>query len=108
MKSENQKNKPMKKHALILASTAIAAVMGLVSCTNPAILTITTSAVRAQIIGHLEKDLLAGGGALLISGGSSSAAVAAVTAQEVRNIPELQKALSAQISPKNPGAAVTP
>lgn len=102
------RTKLMQTHTLILVTTAIAAVMGLGSCTNPAILKITTPSVQAQIIGDVERDLLAGGGALLISGGSTSAAVAAITAQEVRNIPGLQKVLSQQISPKNPGAAVTP
>lgn len=82
--------------------------MGLGSCTNPAILKITTPAVQAQIIGDVEMDLLAGGGALLISGGSTSAAVAAMTAQQVRNIPALQKVLAQHITAKNPAAAVTP
>ncbi|MDI1314814.1 hypothetical protein [Prosthecobacter sp.] len=98
----------MKNHALLLVTAAILAVMGLGSCTNPAMLKITTPAVQAQIIGALEKDLLAGGGALLISGGSMSAAVAAITAQEVQNIPALQRVLAQQRSPKNPGSAVTP
>ena len=98
----------MKTHALILVTAAIAAVLSLGSCTNPAILKISTPAVQAQIIGDVEKDLLAGGGALLISGGSTSAAVAAMSAQEVRNIPALQRALSAQVSAKSPAAAVTP
>ncbi|MFZ2278229.1 MAG: hypothetical protein WAW39_10535 [Prosthecobacter sp.] len=98
----------MKTHALILVTAALVAVLALGSCTNPAILKITTPAVQAQIIGNLEKDLLAGGGALLISGGSTSAAVAAMSAQEVRNIPALQQALSAQVSAKSPAAAVAP
>lgn len=98
----------MKTHALILVTAAILAVMGLGSCTNPAMLKIATPAVQAQVIGALEKDLLAGGGALLISGGSMSAAVAAITAQEVQNISALQQVLAQQRSPKNPGAAVTP
>ena len=98
----------MKTHALILVTAAIAAVLSFGSCTNPAILKISTPAVQAQIIGDVEKDLLAGGGALLISGGSTSAAVAAMSAQEVRNIPALQQALALQVSAKSPAAAVTP
>jgi hypothetical protein len=96
----------MKTTTLIplLAALAIAA---LPSCANPA-LKINTAAVQAQIIGDAEKLLLAGGGALLISGGNTGAAVAAITAQEMRNIPELQRVLDAQSSPKNPAAAVTP
>jgi hypothetical protein len=97
----------MKTHALILVTAAIASVMSFGSCTNPAMLKITTPALQAQIIGAVERDLLAGGGALLISG-STSAAVAAMTAQEVQNIPALQRALAQQSSPKNPAAAVTP
>lgn len=98
----------MKTHAPILATAALAAVLALGSCTNPAILKISTPAVQAQISGDVERDLLAGGGALLISGGSTSAAVAAMTAQELRNIPALQQALSPQLSAKSPAAAVTP
>jgi len=98
----------MKTHAPLLVTTVIAAVLSLGSCTNPGILKLTTPAVQAQIIGDVEKDLLAGGGALLISGGSTSAAVAAMTAQELRNIPALQQALSPQASAKSPAAAVTP
>lgn len=98
----------MKTHTLILVTAVIAAVLSLGSCTNPAILKITTPGVQAQIIGDVEKDLLAGGGALLISGGSTSAAVAAMSAQELRNIPALQQALSAQVSAKSPAAAVAP
>lgn len=98
----------MKTRALILFTAATAAVLTLGSCTNPAILKISTPAVQAQIIGDVEKDLLAGGGALLISGCSTSAAVAAMTAQEVRNIPGLQMALAPQTAPKNPGAAASP
>lgn len=90
---------------MILAALALATVPG---CTN-AVLKINTPAVQAQIIGDAERVLLAGGGALLISGGSSSAAVAAMTAQEVKNIPELQRVLAVQAAPKNPAAtAVTP
>jgi uncharacterized membrane protein YhiD involved in acid resistance len=98
----------MKTHALILVTAALVAVMSLGSCTNPGILKISTPAVQAQIIGDVEKDLLAGGGALLISGGSTSAAVAAMSAQEVRNIPALQQALYPQLSAKSPAAAVAP
>lgn len=99
----------MKTHALILVTAAIAAAMGLGSCANPAILKISTPEVRAQILGDVEKDLLAGGGALLISGGSTSAAVAAMTAQEVKNIPELQKVMLQDAAAKNPQAtAVVP
>ena len=100
--------KHSKTHALILVTAALAAAMGFGSCTNPAALKISTPAVQAQILGDVEKDLLAGGGALLISGGSTSAAVAAITAQEVKNIPALQHALAPQNPPKNPAAAVTP
>lgn len=95
----------MKTHALILVTAALAAAMGLGSCTNPAILKISTPAVQAQVIGDVEKDLLAGGGALLISGGSTGAAVAAISAQEVRNIPALQQALLPATAAKNPPAA---
>ncbi|MBN8422714.1 MAG: hypothetical protein J0L73_27640 [Verrucomicrobia bacterium] len=99
----------MKTHALILAvAAALSATLSLSSCTNPAMLKINTPAVQAQIIGAVEKDILAGGGALLISGGSGSAAVAAMTAQELKNLPALQEALAPQATPKNPGAAVTP
>lgn len=98
----------MKPHAPLLHATALAAALALGSCTNPGILKLTTPAVQAQIIGAIEKDLLAGGGALLISGGSTSAAVAAMTAQELRNIPALQQALHPQLSAKSPAAAVAP
>ena len=94
----------MKTRALILAAAALA----LGSCTNPAILKLRTPEVQAQIIGDVEKDLLAGGGALLISGGSTSAAMAAMTAQELRNLPALQRVLSAQVSAKSPAAGVAP
>lgn len=104
-KTKNREPKHMKTHTLILI---IAATMGASSCTNPAVMKINTPAVQAQIIGDVEKDLLAGGGALLISGGSTGAAVAAMTAQEVRNIPALQQALAPQTPPKNPAAVVTP
>jgi len=97
--------KHSKTHALILVAAALAAAMGLGSCTSPAILKINTPAVQAQIIGDVERDLLAGGGALLISGGSTSAAVAAITAQEVKNIPALQRVL---LPAKAPVAGVTP
>lgn len=98
----------MKTHAPLFVIAATAAVLSLGSCTNPAILKIRTPAVQAQIIGDVEKDLLAGGGALLISGGSTGAAVAAMSAQELRNLPALQQALSAQASAKSPAAAVAP
>jgi len=99
----------MKTRTLIpAAAAALAAMLSLGSCTNPAMLKINTPAVQAQIIGDVEKDILAGGGALLISGGSTSAAVAAMTAQELKNLPALQQALAPQATPKNPGAAVTP
>lgn len=98
----------MKTYAPLLFTAAFVAVLALGSCTNPAILKLTTPAVQAQIIGDVEKDLLAGGGALLISGGSTSAAVAAMTAQELRNIPALKQALSPQASAKSPAAAVAP
>lgn len=97
--------KHTKTHALILVAAAIAAVMGFGSCTNPAILKINTPAVQAQILGDVERDLLAGGGALLISGGSTSAAVTAITAQEMKNLPTLQKAL---LSAKAPVGNITP
>ncbi|WP_395735013.1 hypothetical protein [Prosthecobacter sp.] len=99
----------MKTHALIsAAAAALASAMALGSCTNPAILKLRTPAVQAQIIGAVEKDILAGGGALLISGGSTGAAVAAMSAQELRNIPALQQVLSAQVSAKSPAAGVAP
>lgn len=96
----------MRARHLVIAAFAAALALG--SCSNPAILKINTPAVQAQIIGNVEKDLLAGGGALLISGGSTSAAVAAMSAQEVRNIPALQQALFPQVSAKSPAAAVAP
>jgi uncharacterized membrane protein YhiD involved in acid resistance len=108
MTKPRTKTNPVKTHALILVTAALVAVMSLGSCTNPGILKISTPAVQAQIIGDVEKDLLAGGGALLISGGSTSAAVAAMNAQEVRNIPALQQALYPQLSAKSPAAAVAP
>lgn len=102
----------MKTHALLPAATAALAaalaLLGLSSCSNPAILKIRTPAVQAQIIGDVERDLLAGGGALLISGGSTGAAVTAMTAQELKNLPALQQVLAAQPTPKNPAAALTP
>ena len=94
----------MKTHALIIVTAAI---MGLGSCSNPAVLKLSTPAVQAQIVGDVEKDLLAGGGALLISGGSTGAAVAAITAQEVKNIPALQQALTPTAG-KQPVATVKP
>jgi hypothetical protein len=108
MTKPRTKTNPVKTHALILVTAALVAVMSLGSCTNPGILKISTPAVQAQIIGDVEKDLPAGGGALLISGGSTSAAVAAMSAQEVRNIPALQQALYPQLSAKSPAAAVAP
>ena len=102
MKSTQQH---MKTHTLILITAAIAAVMGLNSCSNPAALQITTPAVQAQVIGDVEKDLLAGGGALLITHGSSGAAVAAITAQEAKNLPALQGVL---VPGKNPVASAVP
>ncbi len=108
MTKPRTKTNPVKTHALILVTAALVAVMSLGSCTNPGILKISTPAVQAQIIGDVEKDLLAGGGALLISGGGTSAAVAAMSAQELRNIPALQQALSPQLSSKSPVAAVAP
>lgn len=99
----------MNTHALIpAAAAALASAMALGACTNPAILKLRTPAVQAQIIGAVEKDILAGGGALLISGGSTGAAVAAMSAQELRNIPALQQVLSAQVSAKSPAAGVAP
>ena len=95
----------MKTHALILITAAIAAVMGLSSCTNPAVLKIYTPAVQAQVLGDVEKDLLAGGGALLITHGSTGAAVAAITAQEAKNLPALQRVL---VAGKAPVASATP
>ncbi|MBB5035563.1 hypothetical protein [Prosthecobacter vanneervenii] len=105
----------MKTHALILIIAAVAAAMGLGACTNAEVVKINTPAVRAQILGDAEKDLIAGGGALLLSGGNSGAAVAAVTAQELKNLPELQSAIqTAQASAadtasaQGPVTAVTP
>lgn len=105
----------MKTHALILIIAAVAAALGLGACSNPAVMKINTPAVQAQILGDVEKDLIAGGGALIISGGNSGAAVAAVTAQEVKNLPELQRAIqTAQTSAagtpgaKTPAVVVTP
>ena len=95
----------MKTHTLIFIAAAIAAVMGLSSCTNPAALKIATPAVQAQVIGDVEKDLLAGGGALLITHGSTGAAVAALTAQEAQNLPVLQRVL---VAGKNPVVSAAP
>jgi hypothetical protein len=85
----------MKTHTLILITAAVLSLLGPASCTNSQALKIITPAVQAQILGDVEKDVFAGGGALLISGGNSGAAVAALTAQEVQNIPALQKVLAA-------------
>lgn len=102
----------MKPPALLPAATAaLGAALGLLSlgaCSSPAVLKIRTPAVQAQILGDVERDLLAGGGALLISGGSTGAAVTAMTAQELKNLPALQQVLAAQPAPKNPAAALTP
>lgn len=98
----------MKTHATLLVTAAVAATLSLGSCTNAAMLKISTPTVQARILGDVEKDILAGGGALLLSGGSTSAAVAAMTAQEIQNLPALQQALAPQTTPKNPGAAVSP
>lgn len=90
----------MKKSASIsiLVFASILAVFGLASCgstaNNPLALQIKSPAVQAQVIGDVEKVLIAGGGALLVSGGNGGAAVAAMTAQEVHNIPQLQKVLA--------------
>lgn len=92
--------------SILLAALSVA----LPCCTNPA-LKINTPAVQAQIIGDVEKDIFAGGGALLISGGNTGAAVAALTAQEMRNLPALQQVLNqaaAPPAPKNPAVAVQP
>ncbi|MFC5457337.1 hypothetical protein [Prosthecobacter fluviatilis] len=97
---------PARVAAAVLV-TALA-LLSLSACSSPALLKIRTPAVQAQIIGDVEKDILAGGGALLISGGSTSAAVTAMTAQELKNLPALQQVLAAQPTPKNPASAVTP
>lgn len=96
----------MKTESRIILVFAIILALFHAGCTNPPAVKINTPAVRAQVLGDLEKTLLAGGGALLISGGSTRAAVAAMTAQEIQNIPQLQKALDAANKPvtsaKNP------
>lgn len=103
----------MKAFFVILTAFlfVLALSLALTGCSNPAnpAFKINTPAVQAQIIGDAEKDLLAGGGALLISGGSTGAAVAAITTQEIQNIPALQKVLAAQPTavPQTP-ATVTP
>jgi hypothetical protein len=92
---------------ILLAALAASAMPG---CTHPA-LKINTPEVKAQIIGDAEKVLLAGGGALLISGGDTGAAVSAMTGQEARNIPELQRVLERQkklASAKIPAVEVQP
>ncbi|WP_395752502.1 hypothetical protein [Prosthecobacter sp.] len=100
----------MKKMRLMPLAALVLAMAGLTGCADPA-MKINTPAVRAQVIGDVEKVLLAGGGALLMSGGDGDAAVAAMTAQEVRNIPELQRVLDQQrgvASAKNAGREVRP
>lgn len=82
----------------------VLAISSLSACNSPAVMKINTPAVQTQILGDVEKDLLAGGGALLISGGNGGAAVAAMTAQEVQNIP----ALKATIAAGTPATLTTP
>lgn len=98
----------MKTNAFVILVFAIAIALFHVSCNSPAVKTIATPAVKAQVIGDIEKDLLAAGGALLISGGNSGAAVAALTQQEVKNIPELQKALQTATPATVSGAVEAP
>ena len=95
----------MKTYYLAAILVTLYALFGAVSCTNPA-LKVNTPAVQAQVIGDAEKVLLAGGGALLISGGNTGAAVQAMTAQEIQNIPQLQKVLAT--AAKQPVEPVTP
>ena len=83
----------MKRYYILAVLVVAYALFGVISCSSPA-LKINTPAVQAQVVGDIEKDLLAGGGALLITGGNGGAAVAAITAQEVQNLPSLQKALN--------------
>lgn len=84
----------MKTPYYLLAVTfTLWALFGVCSCTNPAVLKIATPAVQTQVIGDLEKALIAGGGALLISNGDTGAAIKAISAQEVANLPGLQKVL---------------
>lgn len=96
------------KRALQFTLILIAAILcaGLSSCTNPAVLKIATPAVQAQILGDAEKVLLAGGGALLISGGNTGVAVAAMSRQEVENLPGLKKTLDAAIPAVTTGGTV--
>ncbi len=77
---------------LLLVFTAIIGLMH-TSCTNPAVLKIATPAVQTQVIGDLEKALIAGGGALLVTNGDTGAAIKAISAQEAANLPGLQKTL---------------
>ncbi len=79
----------MKTNALLLTIVCMLAAFGS-SCSNPAVTKIVTPAVQAQIIGDAEKDLFVAGGAFLVTGGNGAAAVAALTAQEIKNIPDLQ------------------
>jgi hypothetical protein len=89
----------------ILAAIIILAVFGS-SCTNPAVTKIFTPAVQTQVIGDLEKDVIAGGGALLVTKGDTGAAVAAITAQELKNLPDLQAKLAAANAATTPTAKV--
>jgi hypothetical protein len=81
--------KPTPYYVLAIFVT-LWALFGVCSCSNPAVLKIATPAVQAQVTGDLEKALIAGGGALLVTGGNGGAAIAAMTAQEVQNLPKLQ------------------
>ena len=82
-------------YCLLAVLITLWALFGVCSCTNPATLNITSPAVQAQVTGDIEKALIAGGGALLVTGGNGGAAIAAMTAQEVQNLPGLQKVLDA-------------
>lgn len=83
------------KHALafLLAISALATTACKNTGTNPLATIIQNPGVQAQVIGDVEKDAIAGGGALLFTGGSGTAAVAALSAQELKNLPQLQAAL---------------
>lgn len=83
------------KTAIRIFSLIIAAL--LTSCLNtsknPIATVIQNPGVQAQVLGDVEKDVIATGGALLLSGGNSGAAVAALSKQELDNLPGLKTAL---------------
>ena len=78
--------------ALLFAVSALASCAG--SGSGPPV-KIVTPEVKAQVIGDVEKDLLAAGGALLMTNGNWGAAAVALSQQELKNIPDLSAKLQA-------------